>query len=172
MGLSANVLILAQNMQKELIELGVSTPQISNNRNTVDIFDKMVTNKMLKKKTEKLFRGGHHARAVEEAYKLLDNAVKNKAGFYQLDLTGAALMQKVFSSNKPILKLNTGITVSERNEQSGYMQIYAGCMTGIRNPRAHESDWEDTEERALQLIILANHLIEKAQHAELSEDII
>lgn len=49
------------------------------------------------------------------------------------------------------------------------MQIFAGCMTGIRNPRAHDSDWEDTEDRALQLLMLANHLIERAQMAEITE---
>lgn len=78
-------------------------------------------------------------------------------------------MQKVFSPNKPKLKLNSGVTSSEQNEQSGYMQIFAGCMTGIRNPRAHDSDWEDTEDRALQLLMLANHLIERAQMAEITE---
>lgn len=71
--------------------------------------------------------------------------------------------------NKPKLKLNSGVTSSEQNEQSGYMQIFAGCMTGIRNPRAHDSDWEDTEDRALQLLMLANHLIERAQMAEITE---
>ena len=69
----------------------------------------------------------------------------------------------------PKLKLNSGVTSSEQNEQSGYMQIFAGCMTGIRNPRAHDSDWEDTEDRALQLLMLANHLIERAQMAEITE---
>ena len=47
------------------------------------------------------------------------------------------------------------------------MQILAGCMTGIRNPRAHETDWEDTKQRALQLLIFANHLIERVSMAEL-----
>ena len=64
-------------------------------------------------------------------------------------------------SNRPILKLNEGLSTSEKDEQSGYMLILSGCMTGIRNPRAHESDWEDTQQSALQLLTLANHLIER-----------
>ncbi|PZN08175.1 MAG: hypothetical protein DIU69_10450 [Bacillota bacterium] len=50
---------------------------------------------------------------------------------------------------------------SERDEQLGYMEIFSGCMTGIRNPRAHEHDWEDSERRALELLTLANHLVER-----------
>ena len=63
-----------------------------------------------------------------------------------------------------ILLIAQGINhdfTSEQNEQSGYMQILAGCMVGIRNPRAHDSDWEDTEERSLQLLSFANHLMER-----------
>lgn len=99
----------------------------------------------------------------------MDNLVKKKAGLQDSDLTGAKLMQTVFSPNKPMLKLNEGVSSSEQNEQSGYMQILSGCMTGIRNPRAHESDWEDTEWRALQLLTFANHLIERVLMAEKAE---
>lgn len=89
------------------------------------------------------------------------DTVKVKAGLQQTDLTGAKLMQTAFSPNKPLLRLNECVSTSEQNEQSGYMQILAGCMVGIRNPRAHDSDWEDTEERSLQLLSFANHLMER-----------
>lgn len=128
---------IAQSMNSELFNMGVTTLTSKESTNQYDI---IVTNKALRKKTEKLFKDGHHARAVEEAYKLIDNLVKNKAGLQSTDLTGSKLMQNVFSQNKPLLKLNEGATASEQNEQTGYMQILSGCMTGIRNPRAHESD--------------------------------
>ena len=161
-----DILIIAKNINNELTELGMAQ---TSQRTTTVPYDIAVTNKSLRKKTEKLFKDGHHARAVEEAYKLLDNLVKKKAGLQDSDLTGAKLMQTVFSPNKPMLKLNEGVSSSEQNEQSGYMQILSGCMTGIRNPRAHESDWEDTESRALQLLTFANHLIERVLMAEKSE---
>ena len=164
----SDVLIITQKIQQDLIFLGFSCDAAYNGKSSSNFFDELVTNKTLRKKTGKLFKDGHHARAVEEAYKLLDNIVKNKAGMSRSSTTGSALMQKAFTPNKPILKLNAGGTPSEMDEQNGYMQIFAGCMTGIRNPRAHESDWEDTEERALQLIIFANHLIERAQLSEVS----
>lgn len=127
-----------------------------------DLFDSLVTDWELKKTVEKLFRDGHHARAVEEGYKFLDNLVKRTAGT-ESSLTGSKLMTTVFSPGNPILRVNSGVTMSEEDEQKGYMQILSGCMTGIRNPRAHEHEWEDTEFRALQLLSLANHLVQRVR---------
>lgn len=163
------LLIISRKIQDDFIALGFSCDKGNDEKSSSDYFDELITNKALRKKTEKLFKDGHHARAVEEAYKLLDNIVKSKAGMSQSYLTGASLMQKTFTPNKPILKLNACGTQSEFDEQNGYMQIFAGCMTGVRNPRAHESDWEDTQQRALQLIIFANHLIERVQLSEVAE---
>ena len=166
----SSVLVLVQNIQRELSELGICCKSKTEKEALSNRFDEVITNRMLHKKTEKLFKDGHHARAVEEAYKLLDNVVKKKASQQDNSLSGSALMQKVFSPNNPILRLNSMANTSEKDEQNGYMQIYAGCMTGIRNPRAHDSDWEDTEERALHLITFANHLIERAQLSEVTID--
>lgn len=163
MSFPAEALAIAKGLHNDLVALGVSEPKTSH---ADTLYDEVVTNKSLRKKTEKLFKDGHHARSVEEAYKVLDNLVKKKADLAATDLTGSSLMQKVFSANKPILKLNEGVSTSEQNEQAGYMQILSGCMTGIRNPRAHEADWEDTEQHALQLLALANHLMERVQLAE------
>ena len=124
-------------------------------------YELFVTDKELKKVTQKLFADGHHARAVEEAYKFLNKLVKKISGVKALD--GAGLMKQVFSSKAPILKLNAGSNQSEQDEQLGYMEIFSGCMTGIRNPRAHEYDWEDSEQRALQLLAMANHLVERVK---------
>ena len=154
---------LAKKVHLELNELGVSD---NIKPSEIVLYNEVVTNKSLKKKTEKLFKDGHHARSVEEAYKLLDNLVKKRAGLAEDEITGAKLMQHVFSANNPLLKLNAGISTSEKDEQLGYMMIFSGCMTGIRNPRAHETEWEDTEQHALQLLIFANHLIERALKAE------
>ena len=161
---STDALDIAKRLQSDLLNLGVME---CNPSHRLVLYDEVVTNKTLRTKTEKLFKDGHHARAVEEAYKTIDNLVKNKAGLSQCGLTGSHLMQKVFSQNKPILRINEGISTSEQDEQSGYMQILSGCMTGIRNPRAHDSDWEDTEQHALQLLALANHLYERVVSAKI-----
>ena len=126
MSFQQNVLLATQQINQELKEAGFSKnePIICKIEGHC-IYDEIITNKSLRRKTEKLFKDGHHARAVEEAFKLLDNLVKKKAKLQNTDITGAPLMQKVFSPNKPKLKLNSGVTSSEQNEQSGYMQILA-----------------------------------------------
>lgn len=167
MSSASAILSIVRQMRQDLDEFGCTKNTSIINTGSCDLFNEIVTNKTLRKKTEKLFKDGHHARAVEEAYKLLDNVVKKKANLQNTNSTGSSLMQKVFTPNNPILKLNSGTTASEQDEQSGYMQVFAGCMTGIRNPRAHDSDWEDTEERALQLLAFANHLIERAQLSQI-----
>lgn len=112
----------------------------------------------------RLFYDGHHARAVEEAFKFLNNLVKDRADL-GLAKDGVDLMRHAFSPRNPVLRLNSGAKESEQDEQLGYMEIMAGCMTGIRNPRAHEHDWEDSEDRALELLALANHLVQRVKLA-------
>lgn len=136
---------------------------INSNKEFIDIY---VTDSGLRKVVAKLLKDGHHARAVEEAFKYIDNLVKKIAKPTDNGLTGKKLMENVFSAALPLLKLNSGNTQSEKDEQLGYMQILSGCMVGIRNPRAHEHDWEDSEHRALQLIIFADHLITRIRDAE------
>lgn len=126
-----------------------------------DHFDELVTDLVLNAKVKKLFGDGHHARAVEEAYKYFDNLVLELSNL--ANMSGSPLMKRAFSPDKPILKLNEGASRSEHDEQLGYMEICSGVMTGIRNPRAHDSDWEDTEGRALQLLVFANHLVCKVK---------
>jgi uncharacterized protein (TIGR02391 family) len=122
-----------------------------------------VTDPDLLKVSERLFEDGHHARSVEEAFKYLNNLVKARTGLASLD--GSGLMKTALSANNPKLKLNAGTTQSERDEQLGYMEICAGSMTGIRNPRAHEHDWEDAEEHAVQMLVLADHLVGRVKTA-------
>lgn len=138
-------------------------------REPTSLFNSLVTDSELRRKTEVLFTNGHHAEAVEKAFKLVVKVVKEKSELTEID--GSALMQKAFSPKSPVLKLNSLGSDAERDEQSGYKDIFAGSATGIRNPRAHEPDWEDTEQRALELLTLANHLIVRARAAEKSNQI-
>jgi TIGR02391 family protein len=161
-----NTLLKVKELRKELDTM----PGVMLNNDTVlsdvDLFNNFVNDKQLKKAVEKLFRDGHHARAVEEAYKFIDNLVKKMAKPADVGLSGSKLMITAFNVTNPLLRVNAGETASERDEQNGYMQILSGCMTGIRNPRAHESDWEDNEIKALQLLIWANHLVERIRLSE------
>lgn len=135
----------------------------SDERTVLDRFDDVVTSEALRSVSRQLFADGHYARAVEEALKCMNNEVKQKSGISGQD--GASLMRKAFSVNSPTLCMNDFQSNSDRDEQLGYMDIYAGAMTGIRNPRAHEHGLEDDSDVALELLTLANHLMRRLDGA-------
>ena len=119
-------------------------------------FDDLVTDPDLRAACRSLYDGGHYARAVEEAFKFLNNAVKGRSGDPARD--GFQLMLNTFSETQPVLRLNRLRTISERDEQKGYGFIFAGAMQGIRNPRAHEHELRDEPDAALEMLVMANHL--------------
>ncbi len=126
-------------------------------------FDQIVGDDELRQTCRGLFLDGYYALAVEEAYKCLNNIVKDLTGLSELD--GVPLMQRAFSPNNPMLRLNDLRTQSENDQQRGYMEMFAAVMTGIRNPRAHEHKYLDDPETALELLGLANHLVRIARSA-------
>lgn len=73
---------------------------------------------------------------------------------------GAPLMYKAFSFKKPIIKLGDLTTEIGQNIQKGYMQIFAGSITGIRKPKAHENITIDSK-RAIHFLFLASLLMFK-----------
>jgi uncharacterized protein (TIGR02391 family) len=82
-----------------------------------------------------LFESGHYAQSILEAFKTVNNYVKQMTG---LSLDGKALMSKTFSEEKPLIPFNELDTQSKRDEQEGFKFLFMGAMVGIRNPFAHE----------------------------------
>ena len=83
----------------------------------------------------RLFDDGHYSQATFEAFKLLDNKVKEVSG---IDESGFKLMMAAFDEKKPKIQLTDLATTSDIDEQGGFRFIFAGSMSGIRNPRGHE----------------------------------
>ncbi|MFN4353834.1 TIGR02391 family protein [Parvibaculum sp.] len=84
----------------------------------------------------KLFDDGHYAQATFEAFKYIDNQVKTISG---IEDTGFNLMMNAFNETGPKIKLTDLGTMSENDEQRGFRYIFAGTMSGIRNPRGHDN---------------------------------
>src|SRR6202790_4729375 len=84
------------------------------------------------------FEDGHWDKAVLSAFIEINDQVKKIVlQKTKKELDGGSLMNMAFSINSPIIKLTDLLNQAERDVQIGFMQIFAGSMTGIRNPHAH-----------------------------------
>ncbi len=101
-----------------------------------------------------LYADGHYSNAVEAAVKALNGLVRLRSS---LDIDGTALMERAFSPNGPVLKFNALANQSDKDEQKGFMQMFAGAVSGLRNPRAH-GFLKDDPERALEFIAFVSLL--------------
>lgn len=117
------------------------------------------------------FENGHYADSVESAFKSVNKCVKEivkaKTGN---ERDGVPLMREAFNFNlernkNPIILLDDISSESGRNIQEGYMQLFAGAMQGIRNPKAHDNI-DITKERAMHQIFLASLLMHKLDEAK------
>lgn len=121
----------------------------------VQAYDALIDDPELVSTTRELFCHGHLAQSVEEAFKYANNLVRQRSGLLS---DGADLMNRALSPKNPVLKLSPLKTASQQDQQQGYMQILAGAMIGVRNPRAHEHRYLEDPRVALELLCLANHL--------------
>jgi uncharacterized protein (TIGR02391 family) len=107
------------------------------------------------------FETNHFADSVEAALKEVNNIVKGivkKSTGKEYD--GADLMNRAFSLQNSIIVLDDLSTETGKAIQIGYMQIFSGAMTGIRNPKAHENITIDSQ-RAIHFLFLASLLMYK-----------
>lgn len=128
------------------------------------VFSRLITEPEIQSVAADLFVSGHYNLSVAEAYKAVDKFVGDKVP--NVNQSGTALMDQVFSPNGPLLKWSDLKTSSEKDEQKGYHRLFGGAMLGIRNPTTHEFGWVDEPELALELIVFAQHLLRKAKAAK------
>lgn len=123
-------------------------------------FWSLIHPKIAKVSKEK-FEDGHFADAVESAFKDVNKRVKKYVkSKHSIELDGADLMYSAFSLKKPLIKLDDLSTETGRSIQQGYMEIFAGSMTGIRNPKAHDN-LQIKENKAIHFLFLASLLMYK-----------
>ena len=111
------------------------------------------------------FESNHFADAVEAALKEVNQAVKSRVlSSTGQEYDGSDLMNRAFSVDKPVVVLGDLSTQSGRDEQVGYMQLFAGAMRGIRNPKAH-ANIEIDAVRATHHLFIASLLMSKLDEA-------
>jgi len=122
---------------------------VSGSQKPIKAYEGLELHPVIAKAASGLFKDGHYASAVEDAVKALNALVRMNSGIDDQD--GTKLMEKVFSPKNPVLKINELVTQSDLDEQRGFMNMFSGAVSGLRNPRAHEIIKDDPE-MALEFI--------------------
>jgi uncharacterized protein (TIGR02391 family) len=100
------------------------------------------------------FMRGEFDTAAFHAMKAVEVSVRDAGGFGN-DLVGVALMRKAFAPDKgPLTDMN-----AEGGERQARMDLFAGAIGSYKNPHSHRDvDINDPLE-AVEIILLANHLL-------------
>ena len=77
---------------------------------------------------------------------------------------GHTAMSMVFSDNAPLLEFCDRSTETGNNIQKGYMQMLAGAMSALRNPKAH-ANITITKDDAMRRLMFASMLMYKIDEA-------
>lgn len=117
------------------------------------------------KSSRELFENSRYPEAVEAAFLEITIRVKaiirDKTG---VEVDGTSAMEKAFSANNPIISLGDISTQTGRDIQRGYMELFAGSVRCIRNPRAHERVVVDKAD-AIRKLHLASLLMSAIDNA-------
>ena len=101
--------------------------------------------------------------AVFEAAKGLAQRIREMSGVH---LDGAALVDRVFNIDHPILAINSLRTETEKSEHKGFAALLKGCFAAVRNPLAHEPKilWQGEDDAAdyLSLISLLHRKLDES----------
>lgn len=108
------------------------------------------------------FEAAHFADAVEAALKIVAQKVRDRTG---ITLDGSELMHTAFTPKRPLLIFKDPIPATQKAMQQGYMEMFAGAMTGVRNPKAHGIVMLD-QRRAIHFLFVASLLADKVDEAE------
>jgi uncharacterized protein (TIGR02391 family) len=149
---------IKRGFQEELTDAGESA-----SGKAMQVYEGMRLHPDIERAVGRLFRDGHYANAIQDAVKALNQLVRLKSGIDDKD--GDPLMKHVFSPNNPILRFNDLLDESDRNEQKGFMDLFSGTVSGLRNPRAHKII-RDEPERALEFIAFISLLAKLVDEAK------
>lgn len=141
----------------------VPLPTPDEDEQRMEIYDALVTDPGLRLATRKLFKDGSYPEAVGKAYTVVNNTVKKRCSTTK---DGVSLMNHAFGEQAPKLAITPRKTDSEKDEHNGYRSIFGGAMLGIRNPHHHEHDLRDEPDAALEMLVMANHLLRVASRAQ------
>ncbi len=92
--------------------------------------------------------------AVFEAAKGLAQRIREMS---RMQADGAALVDLVFSIDRPLLAFTALETETQRSEHKGFAALVKGCFAAVRNPLAHEPKilWQGEDDAADYLSLIS-----------------
>lgn len=159
---------LVKRLEERIAEQAASAPAAAV-RDARAAFGQLAIHPRIFAACHKQFQDGHYREAILNAGIALVEYVKERAGS-PVDkngkaLDGTPLMQQVFGTSTPILKVNDLKSPTEQDEQQGMMFLFSGAALGLRNPRAHALD-PDTAEYTVEAIAFLSFLAKVVQTAK------
>lgn len=109
----------------------------------------------------KLYADHHYSDAVRRAFVALINAVRTKSG--REAQTDKDAMIQAFKDSAPALRLS-----QDKNEQQGFMWLFAGATAAIRNPLSHTTEEALDAAEAYECLTFASLLFRYLDRAEKS----
>ena len=139
-----------------------ATPEEDGIASTIRAYNGLDLHPEISRAASSLYLDGHYANAVEASVKALNGLVRLRSG---LEYDGVTLMERAFNPSNPVLKFNALQDQSDKDEQKGFMQLFAGAVSGLRNPRAH-GFIQDDPERALEFVAFVSLLAKLLDEAK------
>ena len=147
------------------VSQGIDTHPTSNAvQMPIELFDKLQFHSEIIKASRSLFESGHYAQAIFDAFKAVNQFVKEKSGLNPSELRGitdSQIMARVFDVKNPVIKLNELITDTDISEQEGFKFLFMGATVGIRNPKAHDIVQQRDPYLTLEYLGFASLLMKK-----------
>src|SRR6266852_1872825 len=107
-----------------------------------------------------LYTVGKYDEAILNATKALEVAVRTKAGLAN-DVVGAALINKAFKPDKPILRYS-----KVEAEQEGMMSLLRGIIQVFKNPQSHRFVGVQDKSECLSVLLMCSNLLYVVDNTE------
>ena len=111
-----------------------------------------------------LFRDGHYAQAVREAFQAFEFEVQQRTG--EMHRSGLDLMGKALGGDPPAIPINLGASKVDTDEQNGVAMIAKGAMSCLRNMLSHGPQRTLNSEEAMDALSIASFLFRKLDQAD------
>ncbi len=109
------------------------------------------------------YRTGHLRDAVLNAVIAVFDMIRGRTG---LKLDGKDLVGQAFGADKGKLIFSELETETGRNDQKGFLQIYEGIYTGVRNVKAHSLTHDLDEQKAAQYLVTLSLLARRVEECK------